>query len=255
MVTKKAISPEEVEVLNRRFETRPTRALLEWALESFHPRMSLASSFGAEDVVLIDMLWRINPKARVFTLDTFRLHTETYDLVDRIEERYGIKVEKYYPDIGAVASMVEDKGYNLFYRSIENRKLCCGIRKVEPLNRALGELDAWIAGLRRQQGVTRVSVSKIEVDTAHGGLVKLNPLADWTWDQVWEYIRQNDVPYNVLHDNGFPSIGCAPCTRAVAPDEDPRAGRWWWELDPALKECGLHVASPMPSLKFSLEQK
>ena len=237
-------SANEVAQLNQRFEDSTPEGLLEWGLDYFHPRISLASSFGAEDVVLIDMLWRINPQARVFSLDTYRLNTETYDTIDRVRERYQIPIEVYTPNPDDAARMVEKHGYNLFYRVIEMRKLCCGVRKVEPLGRALSGLDAWITGLRRQQGITRVAVPKVEIDMAHGDRLKLNPLADWTWDQVWEYIRKNDVPYNVLHDRGYPSIGCAPCTRAINPGDDFRAGRWWWE-DPASKECGLHeVASP-----------
>ena len=234
------LSPQEVQTLNERFEDKEPQALLQWALETLHPRVSLASSFGAEDVVLIDMLWRINPQAGVFSLDTLRLNTETYDVVDRIRDKYKISIDMYTPSLDSVSTMVEESGYNLFYKAVEMRKLCCGVRKVEPLNRALSALDAWITGLRRQQGVTRVSVPKLEIDASHGGILKLNPLADWTWDQVWEYIRANDIPYNALHDQGYPSIGCAPCTRAIEPDEDMRAGRWWWEGDPGLKECGLH---------------
>ena len=237
-----ALSLEEIHRLNDAFEGKPAEALLEWALERFHPRIALASSFGAEDVVLIDMLWRIQPQVRVFTLDTWRLHTETYDVIDRIRERYGIAVEIYTPDPTEVAEMVRAHGYNLMYRSVELRKLCCHVRKVKPLERALAGLEAWITGLRREQAVTRAHVAKIERDRAHGGRVKLNPLADWSWEQVWTYIRRHKVPYNVLHDRGYPSIGCAPCTRAVRPGEDPRAGRWWWEHDAAPRECGLHVA-------------
>ena len=138
------------------------------------------------------------------------------------------------------SGVTQERGYNLFDRAVEMRKLCCGIRKVEPLGRALSGLDAWITGLRRQQGVTRVAVPKVEIDVSHDDRLKLNPIADWTWEQVWEYIKANDVPYKILHDQGYPSIGCAPCTRAIEPGEDLRAGRWWWEGDPTLKECGLH---------------
>jgi phosphoadenosine phosphosulfate reductase len=222
-------------------ESRSAQELLAWALREFHPRIALAASFGAEDVVLIDMLVQLDPRARVFTLDTGRLPAETYSLMEAIRERYGLAVEVFFPQAEAVEAMVREHGVNLFYASIEKRKLCCGVRKVDPLGRALGGLEAWITGLRREQAVTRAQVGKLEVDAEHGGLLKLNPLADWTWDQVWAYIRAHRVPYNALHDRGYPSIGCAPCTRAVAPDEDPRAGRWWWER-PETKECGLHVA-------------
>jgi phosphoadenosine phosphosulfate reductase len=220
-------------------QSRSAQELLAWALREFHPRIALAASFGAEDVVLIDMLVKLDPQARVFTLDTGRLPAETYSLMEAIRERYGLPIEAYFPQAEAVEAMVRDHGVNLFYTSIENRKLCCGVRKVDPLGRALAGLAAWITGLRREQAVTRAQVDKVEVDAEHGGLLKLNPLADWTWDEVWAYIRAHHVPYNALHDRGYPSIGCAPCTRAVAPGEDPRAGRWWWER-PETKECGLH---------------
>ncbi len=236
------LAPEEVAALNARFAEAGPEALLRWAVERFGRRIALASSFGAEDVVLIDMLARIDPTARVFTLDTLRLHTETYDVVDRIRTRYGTQVEILYPDLRAVDAMVKDRGYNAFYQSVENRKLCCQIRKVVPLDRMLADLDAWITGLRADQAATRSDTALVEIDTAHAGMVKINPLANWSSDQVWAYIREHDVPYNALHDQGFPSIGCAPCTRAVAPGEDPRAGRWWWEQDAAAKECGIHLA-------------
>ncbi len=215
--------------------------VLAWAVERFHPRLALAASFGAEDMVLIDMLVTLEPAARVFTLDTGRLPAETYSLIDRVRERYGLAVEVLFPETRAVEAMVREHGANLFYSSIENRKRCCNVRKVEPLGRALAGLEAWITGLRHDQVVTRTDVRTVEVDLAHDGIVKLNPLADWTWDQVWRYLRAHGVPYNALHDRGYPSIGCAPCTRAVAPGEDLRAGRWWWEQDPAAKECGLHA--------------
>ena len=221
-------------------ERAPAPELLRWALDTFGPRVALASSFGAEDVVLIDMLAGLSREARVFTLDTGRLPQETYDLMDRVRERYGLEIEIFFPAAEAVEAMVRRHGPNLFYRSVELRKLCCGVRKVEPLARALAGLEAWMTGLRREQAPTRQSIARVEWDAAHG-LLKLNPLADWSWDDVWTYIRRHDVPYNALHDRGYPSIGCACCTRAVAPGEDPRAGRWWWEADRGGKECGLHV--------------
>lgn len=239
-------STEEIARLNREFEAAPPEALLSWTLQSFHPQVALAASFGAEDVALIDMLWRLNPQARVFTLDTQRLNTETYQVIDRIRQRYGLSLEIYAPDTSKVLQMVREHGYNLFYESVEQRQLCCQVRKVEPLERALNGLQAWITGRRREQGATRTAVPKIEIDRAHGGRLKLNPLAGWSWRQVWEYIHQHDVPYNTLHDRDYPSIGCAPCTRPVLPIEDPRAGRWWWEADPSAKECGLHQAYAAP---------
>jgi phosphoadenosine phosphosulfate reductase len=230
-----------IEARRAELEARSAEELLAWALGEFHPRIALAASFGAEDVVLIDLLAKLQPGARVFTLDTGRLPAETYDLMDAIRERYGLAIEVYFPQADAVEAVVREHGVNLFYTSIEQRKLCCGVRKVEPLGRALRALGAWITGLRREQAVTRAQVRKVEVDAEHGGLIKLNPLADWTGDQVWQHIRAHRVPYNALHDRGYPSIGCAPCTRAVAPGEDPRAGRWWWESADT-KECGLHVS-------------
>lgn len=222
-------------------ETKSPEEVLQWALKAFHPKIALASSFGAEDVVLIDMIVAINPKARIFTLDTGRLNQETYDVMDKIRDKYGVSLEVMFPKADAVEQMVRERGMNLFYQSIENRKLCCGIRKVEPLNRALATVDAWITGLRRDQVVTRASVRKVDIDADHGGIAKINPLADWTWDEVMNYVHAHGVPYNVLHDKGYPSIGCAPCTRAIKPGEDFRAGRWWWER-PEQKECGLHVS-------------
>lgn len=220
-------------------EDKTAQEVLEWALKTYGDRVALASSFGAEDVVLIDMLARIDPGSRVFTLDTGRLPQETYDVTEKIRDKYGLKIETYCPDTKAVEDMVIKYGPNLFYKSVNLRKLCCDIRKVEPLNRALKDLSAWVTGLRREQSVTRTEVKKAEIDTSHNSIVKINPLADWTEERVWTYIRENDVPYNALHDQNYPSIGCAPCTRAVKPDEDVRAGRWWWEA-PEYKECGLH---------------
>jgi phosphoadenosine phosphosulfate reductase len=217
--------------------------VLEWALDKFSPRIALACSFQAEESVLIDMMHRLRgADFRVFTLDTGRLNQETYDCMDAIRDRYGIAVEVYFPDAGEVEHMVRAHGANLFYDSIERRQLCCAVRKVGPLKRALKTLDAWMTGLRREQSITRGAVNRIELDQSHGGNVKINPLADWTHDEVWNYIRANNVPFNWLHTQGYPSIGCAPCTRAVKPGDDPRAGRWWWENGEA-KECGLHIGS------------
>jgi len=222
-------------------EAASPQAILQWALERWHPRVALACSFGAEDVVLVDMLAALRPDARVFMLDTARLHDEVYDVAERIRKRYGLTIEIYFPDAEAVEALARESGFYSFRDSIEARKQCCRVRKIEPLRRALSGLDAWITGLRREQSTTRTAVGKVELDQANGGIAKLNPLADWSEQQVWAYIAEHEVPYNALHDRGFPSIGCAPCTRAIAPGEDVRAGRWWWEL-PELKECGLHPA-------------
>jgi phosphoadenosine phosphosulfate reductase len=235
-----ALDVVQVERLAKEFESKPAQEVLRWALENYGKKIGLASSFGAEDVVLIDMMSKIDrDRTHVFTLETGRLNQETYDVMDDIRVRYGIKIEAYFPDQKEVEDMIRNRGMNLMYESVENRKLCCEIRKVHPLNRALASLDGWITGLRRDQAATRGDTKKIEIDSAHKGIIKLNPIADWTSDMVWDYIKKNSVPYNKLHDMGYPSIGCEPCTRAVQQGEDPRAGRWWWE-NAASKECGLH---------------
>ena len=237
-----AVSEYDWKDLNQQFEGQTAQELLGWALREYSSGMALASIFGAEDVVLIDMLWRLDPKFRVFSLDTGRLHEETYEVMEAIREKYGIAIESYFPDLSEVEKLERERGLYSFRHSVEERKECCGIRKVEPLNRALSGLKAWITGLRRDQGTTRTETDKIEIDTAHGFIVKLNPLADWSEKQVWDYVHGNKVPYNKLHDRGFPSIGCSPCTRAIKLGEDIRSGRWWWET-PESKECGLHVKS------------
>jgi phosphoadenosine phosphosulfate reductase len=229
----------DVEKLNSELGSKSPQEVLEWGLKEFHPGIAFAWS-GAEDVAILDMMIRIQPKARVFTLDTGRLNPETYEVMDKVREKYGIRIEVLFPDAGRVEEMALNKGLNLFYHSVENRKLCCNVRKVQPLKRMLSTLDAWITGLRRDQAATRTVAKTIEVDHAFGGIFKLNPLAHWTHDDVWNYIRKNDVPYNNLHDKSYLSIGCAPCTRPVQPGEDIRAGRWWWESADG-KECGLHV--------------
>ncbi len=239
-LTSGRITDTELAEINERFESAAPADILKWVDERFGQKAAQMSSFGLEDVALFDMYWRINPKARVMTLDTLRLPTETYTLFDQTRLRYRVDIEAFYPDLDSVAQMVKEKGFNLFYKGVENRKLCCGIRKVEPLNRALNSLDAWITGLRRDQGMERGSIDIIEWDEPHQNY-KVNPLANWSFDQVQEYVKANNVPYNELHDKGYPSIGCAPCTRAIKPGEDLRAGRWWWEADPDAKECGLHI--------------
>lgn len=234
------VNQDIVTTLALRADPMSAQDVLRLALERFGQRAALSSSFGAEDMVLIDMILQIDPKARIFTLDTGRLPQETYNVIDATRQKYGATIEVFFPQPDAVQGMVEERGMNLFYHSVENRKLCCGIRKMEPLRRALSGLDAWITGLRREQAVTRTAVHKIEWDEGNK-LVKVNPLVDWSHDDVWKYIREHNVPYNALHDRGYPSIGCGPCTRAVQPGEHERAGRWWWE-NPESKECGLHVS-------------
>jgi phosphoadenosine phosphosulfate reductase len=214
--------------------------LLERIQNEFSPA-TLASSLGAEDMVLTDLVAKHAPGISIFSLDTGRLNPETYDLLAKVQETYGdkVKLKVFYPQPDVLQQYVEANGINAFYNSVELRKACCGIRKVEPLKRALTGNKAWVTGMRRSQAVTRADMPVEEYDADHG-LTKFNPLADWTEKEVWEYIRTQGVPYNALHDKHYPSIGCAPCTRAISVGEDVRAGRWWWE-DESGKECGLHV--------------
>ncbi len=215
--------------------------ILSWAVENFSPRLVVSCSFGnPEGLVLIDMLHRVAPgRFRVYTLDTGRLVQATYDLIDRVRDRYAVTVDVVFPDAAAVQAMVREHGMNLFYESLEQRQLCCRLRKVEPSRRYLADVDAHVTGLRRQQNVTRAGVAKLELEDG-GRRVKVNPLVEWTSADVWEYVRKNGVPVNRLHNEGFPTVGCAPCTRAVRQGEDVRAGRWWWER-PETKECGMHA--------------
>ena len=215
-----------------------TQATLQRVAAEF-PSAVLASSLAAEDMVLTDLILRGKLPIGIFTLETGRLHAETLAVLDRIKETYGFDVELFRPQPQAVEQYVQQNGLNAFYDSVEMRKECCRIRKVEPLQRALSGKKAWLTGQRRSQSSTRATLDVQEYDAAHG-LAKFNPLADWSEEDVWHYIRSNDVPYNALHDKGYPSIGCEPCTRAIQPGEDVRAGRWWWE-NPESKECGLHV--------------
>ena len=198
-----------------------------------------ASSLAAEDMVLTDMILKAKLPIGIFSLETGRLHQETLAVLDKVKARYDHDITLYRPQPEAVATYVEQNGLNAFYNSVEMRRECCRIRKVEPLGRALAGNKAWVTGQRRAQSTTRAELHVQEEDAAHG-MTKFNPLADWSEEDVWAYIRANDVPYNALHDQGYPSIGCEPCTRAVQPGEDVRAGRWWWE-NPDSKECGLHM--------------
>jgi len=217
-----------------------TQATLTRIARDFTPAV-FASSLAAEDMVLADMVLRAKLPIGIFTLETGRLHKETLGMVDRIKETYGYDVQLYKPEPVAVETYAQENGLNAFYDSVEMRKECCRIRKVEPLNRALAGNKAWLTGQRRAQSTTRAELAVEENDAAHG-MTKFNPLADWSEEDVWNYIRSNNVPYNPLHDKGYPSIGCEPCTRAIQPGEDVRAGRWWWE-NPESKECGLHVVN------------
>jgi len=210
------------------------------AIEKNHSPAALASSFGAEDMVLLDLIARDGLAIRIFTLDTGRLPRETHDLIAKVRRHYGVDVDVYSPWPDSVESYVAEYGVDGFYDGIEERVACCNVRKVEPLKRALAGKRAGITGLRREQAASRVDVAESAQDAAHLNW-KFNPLVDWTEADVWEYLREHRVPYNALHDRGYPSIGCEPCTRAVKPGEHPRAGRWWWEQEGAKKECGLHA--------------
>lgn len=229
----------QIKELQSLVQNKTPQEVIAFFLDKFQDKIAFSSSLGAEDQVITDMISKIDKSTKIFTLDTGRLFPETYDLIDRTSKRYSLPIQVYFPDAPQVENMVKEKGINLFFESIENRKLCCHIRKIEPLKRAFKGLDVWICGLRRDQSVTRTDVQMVEWDEANG-LIKLNPLVDWTEEQVWAYIKNNKVPYNRLHDQGFPSVGCQPCTRAIVEGEDLRAGRWWWE-NPETKECGLHA--------------
>ena len=208
-------------------------------VEQSHSPAVLASSFGAEDMVLLDLIAREGFGIGIFTLDTGRLPRETHDLVERVRALYRVDIEVFAPWPDSVEAHVREFGADGFYDGLEQRKACCAVRKSEPLERALRGKRAWVTGLRREQSDTRADVAESERDEARR-LWKFNPLCDWTSDDVWAYLRAHDVPYNALHDRGYPSIGCDPCTRAIRPGEHPRAGRWWWEQQGARKECGLH---------------
>ena len=234
VMEKKAFAAER----NKEFIGQAPEKALAFFLNEFPESSALSSSLSYEDQALTDMMVGIRKDARIFTLDTGRQFPETYDLIDRTNMQYGIRIEVFFPDYHNVQKMVREHGINLFYDSVELRHLCCNIRKVEPLKRALEGVEVWISGLRREQSVTRADMQMVEYD-AVDDVIKLNPLILWTEQQVKDYVKKNGVPYNKLHDHGFPSIGCQPCTRAIKPGENIRAGRWWWE-DPDHRECGLH---------------
>jgi len=213
--------------------------ILRQGAEAAQGIVKLACSFSVEDTVIIDMIHKEGLAIGVFALDTGRLNEETYEVADAITDRYGIRIDWYFPKHEAVEKLEREKGLYSFRESLDNRHECCGIRKVVPLGRALDGLAGWVTGLRREQSVTRTDLAAIEVDENHGGILKINPLLEWSEEQVWEYAKQHRVPVSRLYAQGYRSIGCAPCTRAVAPGEHARAGRWWWE-NPEHKECGLH---------------
>lgn len=232
------MNEKDILQLNIDFKGKSPEEVIAFAAEKFGDKIALSTSLGAEDQALTHMLVNINKDTRIFTLDTGRLFPETYDLISRTSKKYKKEIEVFFPDKDKVQKMVNLNGINLFYDSIENRKSCCHVRKIEPLQRAFKGLDAWICGLRAQQAVTRSDAQVFEWDQVNN-IIKINPLVDWDEEKLWDYIKTNKIPYNKLHDKGFPSIGCQPCTRAIMEGEDVRAGRWWWE-QPDTKECGLH---------------
>lgn len=228
----------QIDKLNKELEGKSCLEVLDYFISNFTDKIGFATSFGVEDQVITQMLSIVRKDLKVFTLDTGRLFPETYELMDKTKMRYKLDIDIYFPNYTEVETMVNSKGINLFYESIENRKLCCGVRKIGPLKRALSSLDVWISGLRREQSPTRTDMKLVEWDE-NNGLIKINPLIEWSEKDCWDYVKKNNIPYNTLHDKGFLSIGCQPCTRAIEEGEDVRAGRWWWE-DPDSKECGLH---------------
>ena len=219
-------------------KTKKVISLIQKNIEKYNS-VTFANSLGAEDMVLVDLIQKHKLNVEIFSIDTGRLPSETYNLIQKVEDKYQFKIKLYFPNQENVEHYVNTYGINAFYNSLDLRKSCCAIRKVEPLNRALKDKKVWITGMRQEQSQTRLALKEEEFDEAHQSQ-KLNPLSTWSELEVWAYIKINDVPYNTLHDQFYPSIGCAPCTRAISAGEDIRAGRWWWE-DPQNKECGLHV--------------
>ena len=231
------MNKNEINLLNEHLAVKSSKEILEYFFENFQ-NIAFSSSLAAEDQVVTDMILNISKNARIFTLDTGRLHPETYDVMDATNLKYGIKIEVFFPNFDDVEKLYKTQGINGHFESIENRKRCCNIRKIELLRRALKSVSVWITGIRSSQSITRTDTPLVEWDD-NFQVIKLNPIINWSEDGVWEYIKKNNIPYNKLHDQGFPSIGCAPCTRAVKKGDDIRSGRWWWE-NPEHKECGLH---------------
>lgn len=232
------MTKDEIKELAGRFREASPQEIVDYFVGNFGNKIALSSSLSIEDQVLTEMVISNHPGAKIFTLDTGRLFPETYDLIDRTSKKYKFNLQVFFPEKEALEKLVNNKGINLFYDSVANRKECCRIRKIEPLKRAFAGLDAWICGLRAEQSITRKDIEVVEWDE-NNQLLKINPLAFWSEQQVWDYIKEKGIPYNPLHDKGYPSIGCQPCTRAIEAGEDIRAGRWWWE-NPETKECGLH---------------
>jgi len=229
---------EDIAALNDLLEGKSAQEIISFFVEKMGDKITFGTSLGAEDQVITQMLAESKMSFKIFTLDTARLFAESYELIDRTNKRYDIKIDIFFPDYKEVEEMVADKGINLFFDSIDNRHLCCQIRKLNPLKRALVGREAWFTGLRKSQSVTRVDMQIVEWDE-NSAMLKVNPLIDWSEDDVWNYIEKQGIPFNPLHKKGYPSIGCQPCTRAIMEGEDVRAGRWWWE-NPESRECGLH---------------
>jgi phosphoadenosine phosphosulfate reductase len=238
--------------LSVEFEGEEPQTVLAWAIERFSPRIGISTAFQMDGIAVLDMAYEIDPEIQVFSVDTGRLPEESYELINQLRDRYpGLNLELLSPNATHVQRMVKSHGPNLFYESVENRLLCCQVRKVLPLTRHLASLDAWITGLRRDQWATRTNIRKVEIDHDHGAIVKLNPLAEWTEGEVLEYIIERDLPQHPLYAQGYTSIGCAPCTRPIQAGEAGRAGRWWWESG-APKECGIHCAIETGGLEHEL---
>jgi phosphoadenosine phosphosulfate reductase len=247
------LDPAEVVEAATRLRDASAGDVLAWALDAFGKRCAIVTSFQVEGMVMLDLARQLDPGVRVITIDTGRLPEESYELIDTVRARFDLEVEVITPDGPALEAMTSRHGPNLFRRDRALRQLCCHVRKVEPLRRVLEDLDAWVSGLRRDGGPARAGIAKVELDQAHGGVVKLNPLADWTREQALEHARANHLPMHPLYEQGFSSIGCAPCTRAPRQGEGERAGRWWWEADED-RECGLHQLSPSMRLDAALAE-
>ena len=233
------MTKKNIEKLENEIKNLNAQETLIYIYEKFKDKVVIASSLGAEDQVITDMAIKVSKKFKIFTLDTGRLPQETYDLIEETNKRYKIKIRIYFPEKKEVEKIVNEHGPNLFYESIEKRKMCCQIRKVDVLKMVLKNYNVWITGLRQEQSITRQNIKKIEWDN-NFNLIKINPIFDWKTEDIWDYIKKYKVPYNKLHDKNYPSIGCAPCTRAIDKGEDIRSGRWWWE-QPEQKECGIHI--------------
>ena len=232
----------EVDAMAARFADADPEEVIAWALGGFGDAAVVVTGMQAEGMIILDMACRLRPSVRALTVDTGRLPQETYAFIDRVRDHYpAMRLRTLFPDHRDIEAFTRENGVNPFYNSTDLRMQCCNLRKVRPLARGLENADAWFAGLRRDQSSSRSHIKKVELDYTHGGIVKLNPLADWTKEDVWAYVREYDVPYHPLYEQGYPSIGCGPCTRATYPGEDDRAGRWWWEIR-GVKECGIHFS-------------